>query len=83
MAGKVRIINNKVEFIFKYIPFGEYVVGAYHDENSNGKYDWSIFGKSEAYGNSNGIRGKYGRPNYEKSAFILDKANMTIRITVK
>ncbi len=45
---KVQIINGKVEFTFKDVPFGEYVVAVHHDENRNGKYDWTVLGKSEA-----------------------------------
>lgn len=84
MSKKVQVSKGKAMHDFKDVPFGEYAVTVYHDENDNNKLDKSIFGKpTEAYGFSNNARGLIGRPDYKKAAFVLDKAVMTVTIHVE
>ena len=84
MSKKVQIINSKAMVSLKDVPFGEYAIKVYHDENGNGQLDKSIFGKPiEAYGFSNNATAMFGRPDFKKAAFILDKAEMTITIHVE
>lgn len=80
----VRINDRKAEWVFKDLPFGEYVIKVFHDENGNNKLDKNLFGApTEAYGFSNNARGSFGPPDYEKAAFQFDKTDMTVRITVQ
>ena len=84
LPQKVQIINGKATHDFKDVPFGEYAVTVYHDENGNGKLDKGLFGKPlELYGFSNNARGIFSRPDYKKAAFVLDKRDMTVRIIVE
>ena len=84
MTEKVQVNKGKAMYDFKDMPFGEYAVTVYHDENTNKKLDKSIFGKpTEAYGFSNNARGIIGSPDYKKAVFVLDKADMTVTIRVE
>ena len=84
MTKKVPISKGKTMHNFKDVPFGEYAVTVYHDENSNNKLDRSFFEKpTEAYGFSNNARGIISSPDYKKAAFVLDKADMTVMICVE
>jgi len=84
MTKAVPVRNGKAEYDFKGVPFGEYAVTVYHDANGNNQLDKSIFGKPlEAYGFSNNARGIIGRPDYKKAVFTLEKAEMTMAISVE
>ena len=80
----VRINDRKAEWVFKDLPFGEYAIKVFHDENGNNKLDKNLLGApEEAYGFSNNARATFGPPDYKKAAFRLDKTDMTVRITVQ
>ncbi len=78
-----KIVNNKVVETVS-LPYGEYAVKVFHDENGNGELDKRLFGiPVEAYGFSNDARGSMGPPEYEKAVFKLDSAKKEILITIK
>jgi len=80
----VRIRNGKAEWAFEDLPFGEYLIKVFHDENGNYKLDKNLFGApAEAYGFSNNARATLGPPDYKKAAFQFDKPDRTVTITVK
>lgn len=84
ISTTTRIIQGKAEYLFEGVHFGTYAVTVYHDENGNGKLDKGAFGKPlELYGFSNNVRELFKRPAYEKAAFTLDKAEITINVTVQ
>ena len=66
------------------IPFGEYGVAVFHDENKNGKMDKNFIGiPQEAYGFSNNQRVTFGPPKWEKAKFIVQSALREIVIEIK
>ncbi len=66
------------------VPFGEYAVKVYHDENSNDRLDTRMFGiPKERYGFSNNVRGTLGPPDYSEARFVVDTAEHTIAIELK
>ena len=78
-----KISDNKVVETLS-LPYGEYAIKVFHDENSNGELDKRIFGiPVEAYGFSNDARGTVGPPEYEKAVFKLDSPKKEITITIK
>ena len=80
----VRISDRKAEWAFRDLPFGEYVIKVFHDENGNNKLDKNLFGApAEAYGFSNNARATFGPPDYNKAAFQFGNTDMTVRITVQ
>ncbi len=78
-----KIINNKADQKIT-LPYGEYAIKVYHDENSNNELDTMMFGiPSEDYGFSNDARGSVGPPEYKDALLILDSPKKEITINVK
>jgi uncharacterized protein (DUF2141 family) len=70
--AKVPASTGPVTVVFDHLRPGEYAVGAYHDENGNGKLDTNFIGwPEEGYALSNGIRLTVFRPRFIESAFTL------------
>ncbi len=77
------ITNKKVEYVFEGIPFGEYAIKCYHDENSNGKMDTNFMGiPSEAYGFSNNARGSFGPADYDDAKFNFQTNGQIVEISL-
>ncbi len=77
------IINNQAERTIT-LPYGEYAIKVYHDENSNNELDTMMFGiPSEDYGFSNDATGSFGPPEYKDAAFILNSPEKKITINIK
>lgn len=78
-----KIKNRQVIYTFNNVPFGEYAIKCYHDENGNKRLDKNYFGMpTEQYGFSNNARGSFGPPKYDDAKFTLDKNNIVIKIRV-
>jgi len=78
-----KIINNQAEQTIT-LPYGEYAIKVYHDENSNSELDTMMFGiPSEDYGFSNDATGSFGPPEYKDAAFILNSPEKKITIHIK
>ncbi len=70
--------------LFKDLPFGEYAVSVWHDENGNGEMEKSFIGiPKEGMGVSNDVKGKMGPPKFKDAKFNIDKEAKTIEINVK
>ncbi len=79
-----KIVNKKAEIEFTDIPFGEYAIQLFHDENNNEILDRNFMGlPTEPYGFSNNIRGKFGPPEYDQVKFDFRSPNQIITIKVK
>ena len=77
------IINNQADRTIT-LPYGEYAIKVYHDENSNNELDTMMFGiPSEDYGFSNDAAGSFGPPEYKDAAFILDSPEKKLTINIK
>ena len=78
-----KITNNQTDRTIT-LPYGEYAVKVYHDENSNNELDTMMFGiPSEDYGFSNDATGSFGPPEYKDAAFILNSPEKKITINIK
>ncbi|MBC8433998.1 DUF2141 domain-containing protein [Desulfobacula sp.] len=78
-----KIINNKAERKIT-LPYGEYAIKVYHDENNNNELDTMMFGiPTEDYGFSNDARGSVGPPEYKDALLILNSPKQKITINVK
>lgn len=80
----VVITNNQTELSFDNIPYGEYAVSVFHDENGNGKMDTNFFRiPTESFGFSNGAQGSFGPATWQDAKFQfrlpneVQKINMT------
>jgi len=71
----MEIKNSQAEWIIEELPFGEYAIKLYHDENGNGKMDKNMLGiPSEDYGFSNNATGSFGPADYEDAKFIFNSS---------
>ncbi len=69
------ITNDTATIIFTDLPYGNYAIILFHDENSNGILDHTIFLPSEPIGFSSNWRLSLfsGMPNFEKLQFIFSE----------
>lgn len=66
------------------IPYGDYGIAVFHDENKNGKMDKNLLGiPAEAYGFSNNVRVTFGPPTWEKAKFVIKPPSTDVSIEVK
>jgi uncharacterized protein (DUF2141 family) len=76
--------NRGAVWTFGDLPFGEYAVRLFHDENGNEKLDANWMGiPKEPYGFSNDARGKFGRPSYEAAKFRFDSDGLTLQVKLE
>ena len=70
--------------VFEDIPYGEYAISVYHDENDNKNLDTGLFGiPKEALGTSNNVKIRFGPPKYQDASFILDQSDLNLTIRLK
>lgn len=74
------IEGETVEFVFTDLPYGDYAVSAFHDENGDGTNNRNLFGKpKEGYCISNGVRGGMsGPPGFDDAGFILETGELAV-----
>lgn len=66
------------------LPPGRYAIGAFHDENKNGKLDRHLLGYPvEAYGFSNKARGRLGPPAFDQATFEFGSVDLEMTIELK
>lgn len=66
------------------IPYGDYGIAVFHDENKNGKMDKNFLGiPQEAYGFSNNMRVTFGPPGWDKAKFTVKNPTTEVSIEVK
>ena len=82
-ANTLEINDLKAEWKIEDIPFGEYAIKLYHDENENGKMDRNMLGiPSEDYAFSNNASGSFGPADYEDAKFIFNEAGLVHEINM-
>lgn len=82
-SGTAKIKGGKASLEFSDIPFGEYAISAYHDENANDDLDTNWIGiPKEGVGASNNAKGKMGPPKYKDARFELDKEEQLIQFDI-
>ena len=83
--GKDILIENKKAVIeFDELPFGEYAVKAFHDEDNNDDLNTNLLGiPIEDYGFSNDARGMFGPPSWDDAKFSFGVEKQTIEIVIK
>ncbi|MDB5406830.1 MAG: hypothetical protein JWL84_1742 [Rhodospirillales bacterium] len=70
-----------VTVTFGGLPPGNYAIGAFHDENGNGKLDTSFIGwPSEGYALSNDVRLSFYRPRFAESAFAVGPGEQRVTL---
>ena len=78
--AKIPVEGEAVEHVFRDVPFGEYTIKYFQDENRNGKVDFNFLRiPMEPYGFSNNARA-LGLPPYERAKFELNTERMTVEL---
>lgn len=81
---KIRVEKlDSVYITFEDIPYGNFAISFYYDENLNGKMDYNIVGiPKEGYGFSNNIVPKLAPPSFEETSFEFDSDSLSILIDI-
>lgn len=81
LFAKSAIIKEGTSFVnFENVPFGEYAIICFHDENENNKLDFDINGMpKESFGTSNNAL-NFGPPQFNDAKFIVDKEPLALEI---
>jgi len=83
--GKTLSIKNKIaEIEIDDIPYGDYAIKSFHDENDNNDLDTNFLGLPvEDYGFSNNARGTFGPPSWKEAKFKVQKDYILVEIELK
>lgn len=82
--ARVLIQNGKAVITFKDIPYGEYTLKVFHDENDDVKVNTNWIGiPTEGFGVSNNAIGTFGPQSYDKAKFVVKQATTNQYITLK
>jgi uncharacterized protein (DUF2141 family) len=66
------------------LPFGEYAIKIYHDENGNDELDTNFLGiPKEGVGFSNNPSARFGEPGFDEAKFVFDSPSMTVDIEIQ
>jgi uncharacterized protein (DUF2141 family) len=77
------IKDGRVQVSFDDIPFADYAVSMYHDENGDKKLNKNLFGApKEGYGVSNNVRHSMRAPRFDEARFRIDTASHAVTIKV-
>lgn len=80
----IPISNKKAVAVIEDLPFGDYAVKAFHDEDGNDMLNTNFLGiPNEDYGFSNDARGMFGPPSWNAARFRLNKEELAINVTIK
>jgi uncharacterized protein (DUF2141 family) len=80
---RVRAATRPITVVFDRLGPGRYAVGAYHDENANGRLDTTLLGyPDEGYALSNGIRAVTTRPRFQDAAFAIGAADRPVTLRI-
>jgi uncharacterized protein (DUF2141 family) len=79
----IKIQNKKAQYVFPNVPFGEYAIKLFHDENGDNKINTNFLGiPTESYGFSNNAKALFGPPSFEKAKFIVSSDTVRVKIDV-
>jgi uncharacterized protein (DUF2141 family) len=77
------IKDGRVQVRFDDVPFADYAVSMYHDENGDKKLNRNLFGvPKEGYGVSNNVRHAMRAPRFDEARFKIDSASHAVTIKV-
>ena len=83
-SSTIQVDGQTVTWKINDVPYGDYGVAVFHDENGNGKMDKNVLGMPlEPYGFSNNVRIALGPPKWEKAKFTVKSSTVEVSIEVK
>lgn len=76
--------NQRVTWVIDQLPYGDYAIVSYHDENNNHHYDKNFLGiPVEDYGFSNNLTVKNQVPDFDQARFSFNQNHQVIQIEIK
>ena len=79
----LEIKEQKCEWVIEELPFGEYAIKLFHDENGDGKMNTNMLGiPSEDYAFSNNASGNFGPADYDDAKFLFNKSGQNQKIII-
>ena len=83
-SSTIKVDGQAVVWKIVDVPYGDYGIAVFHDENSNGKMDKNLLGiPLEPYGFSNNQRVNFGAPKWDKGKVAVTNPTTEISIEVK
>jgi len=83
-SSTINVGSQSVTWKIYDVPYGDYGIAVFHDENKNGKLDKNFVGiPLEPYGFSNNVRVTFGPPTWEKSKFVVKGSTTEVSIEAK
>src|SRR4029450_427041 len=83
-SSTINVDSHTVTWRINDVPYGDYGVAVFHDENSNGKMDKNVLGiPLESYGFSNNVRITFGPPKWEEAKFTVKGSTAAVSMGVK
>ncbi len=80
-TASASILHKKAVCIFDEMPYGNYSIKAFHDQNGNNRLDTNFMGKpTERYGFSNHADGRFGPPPFSQTVITLNSPVTEIEI---
>lgn len=80
MGAAVQVKDGSATCTFKNVPYGEYAIKFFHDENGSGKLEYGLFGiPKEQYGFSNNVQSK----DYKKAQFEFKQPELALTINAR
>jgi len=77
----VPVVHNQAVASFSEMPYGDYAIKAFHDENNSGKFVVGAFGRPKVeFGYSNDARAAFGPPPFRRAKFALTQPNLSVQI---
>jgi len=79
----VPIKDKAASHTFSNVPYGDYAIKVYHDEDNSGTFYTGAFGMPKVqYGFSNNAKGAFGPASFEKAKFSVQVKEVTQNIQV-
>ena len=79
----VKVVDKQAEAVFEGVPYGEYAIKIFHDENENEKLDTNFMGvPKERFGFSNNVMGRFGPPTFDQARFSFGEPHVTLEIRI-
>jgi uncharacterized protein (DUF2141 family) len=83
-GNQSEIVEKTATWIVNGLPFGEYAIKVFHDEDEDKEMDTNFLGiPSEDYGFSNNARGTFGPASWEEAKFLFNSHKDTVYIKVE
>jgi len=82
--GVAEIKGREADLTFDAVPYGEYAIKLFHDEDGSGKFVTGMFGIPKVeFGFSNNAKGKLGPAKYADAKFRLESTDLNMNVEMQ